>query len=489
MDTLYENEIDIRSNEADLYYEPVERTSDIELPPAMNTLLLATWILVSLIGFAVIFLAKNPVAGTIIIAVPTLIGMVIKPTFALCIMMLVLPTGAGIGYKQTFSLDRAIGIALAVSFLLNILITRPRLRIGNRALWVIGLYTLWVILSSLAAPYFGLEMRRAFTQVQLLALVLIVYWILQTNSESTFRWALRAFVIGTLGTALLAFMSGAAMRTMESAEARYAATLGEAIDPNMLAALTSIAFLTAIYLFARDRNLWRVVHLAAILFLPIMLLWIGSRGALIAMAFTLLSPLLFIRQVVRRPLLALLLLAAIALASVSAGLLIESGELQAPVLQRLTDVGYAIESIRTRMQPIGRAVEAVTEYPAGTGYYSWFERAGTRIWPHNDFFLVLGVYGIPAGLLLVTLVIMLILTVRRIPLTPEKLYARAVLTFLLIMGLNIGQVFKKYYWLFFVIVLLAERIGWLYTDTLEELPSQADEEETADIDDYAYVSP
>jgi hypothetical protein len=84
---------------------------------------------------------------------------------------------------------------------------------------------------------------------------------------------------------------------------------------------------------------------------------------------------------------------------------------------------------------------------------------------------------------------MLILTVRRIPLTPEKLYARAVLTFLLIMGLNIGQVFKKYYWLFFVIVLLAERIGWLYTDTLEELPSQADEEETADIDDYAYVSP
>ncbi len=91
-------------NEADLLYEPAERTSDIQLPGALDILLLTIWAVICLIGFAVIFLTKNTVAGIFIIGIPTVVGMVIKPTFALCIMMLVLPTGAGIGVEQDFSL-------------------------------------------------------------------------------------------------------------------------------------------------------------------------------------------------------------------------------------------------------------------------------------------------------------------------------------------------------------------------------------------------
>jgi hypothetical protein len=206
----YENEI----YEDELAYEQGERTSDIQLPPAINVLLFAGWLVISLIGFAVIFLAKNPVVGAVIIVVPTFFGMVIKPTFGLCIMMLVLPTGAGIGYGQIFSLDRGVGIALAVSFAMNLMITRPGLRIGNKALWVMVLYTLWVCLASLAGPYLGLELVRAFTQVQLLVLIFIVYWILQTNGEKTFRWASRAYVVGTLGTIALTFITGSAIRVM-----------------------------------------------------------------------------------------------------------------------------------------------------------------------------------------------------------------------------------------------------------------------------------
>jgi hypothetical protein len=161
----YEDEIDGE----ELFDEPAERTSDIRLPPVVNVLLLAIWVVVSLIGFAVIFLAKNPVAGAIIIGVPTFIGMVLKPTFGLCMLMLVLPTGAGVGFRQTFSLDRGVGLALAVSFILNVIITRPRLRIGNKALWVMMIYTLWICLASLAGPYLGYELVRAFTQIQLLA--------------------------------------------------------------------------------------------------------------------------------------------------------------------------------------------------------------------------------------------------------------------------------------------------------------------------------
>ena len=65
----YVNEIDL--DEDYLYYEQGERFSDIPLPPVMNIILFAGWIVISMIGFAVIFLAKNPVAGAIIVALPT----------------------------------------------------------------------------------------------------------------------------------------------------------------------------------------------------------------------------------------------------------------------------------------------------------------------------------------------------------------------------------------------------------------------------------
>jgi hypothetical protein len=471
----YEDEIDGE----ELFDEPAERTSDIRLPPVVNVLLLAIWVVVSLIGFAVIFLAKNPVAGAIIIGVPTFIGMVLKPTFGLCMLMLVLPTGAGVGFRQTFSLDRGVGLALAVSFILNVIITRPRLRIGNKALWVMMIYTLWICLASLAGPYLGYELVRAFTQIQLLALIFIVYWILQTNGEKTFRWASRAYVVGTLGTIVLTFITGSAMRAMENApEQRYSATLGQATDANMLASLTAIAFLAAIYLFGRDKKIiWRVLYLVAILFLPIMLLKIGSRGALIAIAFTMLSPLLFVRQVARRPALVGLLLLVILLASVSAALLVRSQGLTAGVETRLTNLNQAEEAVSYRMMPVKQAVQCALRKPLGTSYYGWFEETGLRILPHSDFFLALGVYGVPAAVLFTLFVILIMLTVRRIPLGLEKWYARAILTYLVIMGFNVGQLYQKHYWVFLAFVLASERMAWFYAAPADEELTDAEYEE------------
>jgi hypothetical protein len=89
---------------------------------------------ICVIGFGIIFLTRNPIAGTAVIAIPTLLGMVIKPTFALCILMLVLPTGAGVGFREAFSLDRGVGVALAASFFLNVLLTRPGAH-PAQALW------------------------------------------------------------------------------------------------------------------------------------------------------------------------------------------------------------------------------------------------------------------------------------------------------------------------------------------------------------------
>jgi len=466
----YEDEDEFYDDE--LLYEQGERTSDIQLPPVIDILLFAAWIVICLIGFAVIFLAKSAVAGVVIIAVPTFIGMVIKPTFGLCILMLVLPTGAGVGFKEAFSLDRGVGLAVAVSFALNLLVTRPGLRIANKALWVMVAYTLWVCLASLAGPYLGLELIRAFTQVQLLALIFIVYWILQTNGEKAFRWASRAYVAGTLGTIALTFITGSAIRAMEDApEQRYAATLGEATDANMLASLAAIAFLAAIYLFARDKSMfWRILYLVAILFLPIMLLKIGSRGALIALAFTMLWPLLFIRQVVRKPALVALMFAVIVLASVSAGLVVRRRGLEAGVATRLTDINQAEEAISYRMMPVKKALSAAVRKPLGTSYYGWFEHSGLRILPHNVCFLALGIYGIPVGILFGFFIVLIMLTVKRIPLGLEKLYARAILTYLLIMGLNVGQLYQKHYWVFLAFVLASERMSWFFVEAPQEQP-------------------
>jgi len=480
MYTSYLNEID----EAGLLDVPQERTSDMQLAPAMTLMLLAAWLIVCAVGFGIIFLARSPVVGAVVIAVPTFIGMVIKPTFALCILMLVLPTGAGVGWRHALSLDRAVGVALAVSFFLNVLLTRPGLRIRHKALWVAVGLSLWIGLMSLAQPYLSLEVIRAFTQFQLVVLILIVYWILETNDENTFRWALRSYVLGTIGSIAVAIKTGAVIRaSQETGDVRYAATLGSAIDANMLSALIAIAFLSALYLFARDRNLlWRAVHLMAILFLPLMMIRTGSRGGLVALAFTVLSPLLFVRQVLRRPALAALLILAILFASSAAGVLIKQRGLETSLAERLTDVNRAKSALEFRMRAVRNAVDAVLVRPTGTGYYSWFERTGSQIWPHNDFFFALGVYGIPGAILFAIFVMLLMLTVKRTPLTLEKLYARAVLTFLLVMGLNIKQVSAKYYWVFLAFVLAAERLGWWHTEPVEEWTGDTDED-AADTDD------
>ncbi len=446
-----------------------ERRSDVQLPPIVAGLLLIIWAVFCLAGFGVVFLAKEPVVGIMIIAVPTFIAMILSPTFALCMVMLVLPTGAGIGFNQVFSLDRAIGLALAASFLLNALITWPRLRLDKKALWLMSAYTLWVGLALFGASYFGFELRRAFTQLQLLALAFIVYWIIESNGEGTFKWALRSYVIGTLGTITLAQITGAAIRSMEeTAEGRYAATLGGAINANFLAALVGMAFLAAIYLLARDKNLlWRIVYVIALLIIPVMLLRIGSRGNIVALGISLLLPFFLFRQVMRRPGLALLLIVIILLAGVSASLIMKSAGLSEGVASRLTDVERAKEAISYRMQPIQKSVNVAFNKPLGTSYYGWFQHTGLRIWPHSDFFLILGVYGLPGALLFVLMVIAVIRTVMRTPMGLEKLYTRAVLTYLLVVGMNNAYVYKKFYWVFFAMILAGYKIAALRTGRIE----------------------
>ena len=67
--------------------------------------------------------------------------------------------------------------------------------------------------------------------------------------------------------------------------------------------------------------------------------------------------------------------------------------------------------------------------------------------------------------------VLIMLTVRRIPLGLEKLYARAILTYLLIMGLNVGQLYQKHYWVFLAFVLASERMSWFFDEAPQGLPA------------------
>jgi hypothetical protein len=52
-----------------------------------------------------------------------------------------------------------------------------------------------------------------------------------------------------------------------------------------------------------------------------------------------------------------------------------------------------------------------------------------------------------------------------------------VLTFLLVMGLNIKQLSAKYYWVFLGFVLAAERLGWWHAEAQEQWTDEAPEDE------------
>jgi len=72
------------------------------------------------------------------------------------------------------------------------------------------------------------------------------------------------------------------------------------------------------------------------------------------------------------------------------------------------------------------------------------------------------------------------LTVKRMPLGLEKLYARTTLIFLLVTGLGIGQLSTKHLWVFLAIVMATERISWFNVNVTEDVRGETDEK-NADI--------
>jgi hypothetical protein len=431
------------------------RPMDMSVSFPVVMLFLAVWALLCLAGLAVIIWTDLVVLGIVIVVVPTFVGMVAKPTFALCVMMLILPTGAGVGAGDVFSLDRGAGILVGLACVFNAMLTRPGIR-GNKALLVLVLYSVWIAsCTALFSPYVETEITYVFTQFQLLVLILIVYWVIQANGEGTLLWMLRSFVMGTLIVTSITVITGAAMVSQEMGAGRYSATLGQgAVDANMLAGILALAFISSVYLLARDRQIGlRIVYLVAILGLPLMTIMTGSRGVLIALVFTILSPVIFMRQIVRRPVLLVVILLVVVLSTVVVVYVVSSSG-YGQLTSRLTDVGQAERSVSYRMELNVNAAFAMLSNPEGLTRAGWLSRYEHV--PHNDLCYALGVYGLPGGGLFVLFIWIVALMVKRMPLGAEKIYLRAVLTLLIVIGLGLTQLFMKHYWIFMAIMMASD---------------------------------
>lgn len=450
-------------------YEEQAHASDIPLPPGMATVLLGVWIIICLAGFFVMFVMKERFIGTLIIGVPTFFAMVIRPTFGLCLFMLVLPTGTGVAVEGVFTLSKGVGLAYAASFLLNLLISQAKLKISSKALWLATAYFCWTICSLSVNSDASYLLKLILSKFQYLGFLLVIYLTLTSNGDKTLVWCLRSYVVGTLGTIVLAIVTGAAIRSVEQeSEGRYTATLGNVINANHLAALVALAFLAAIYLIIRDKKIfWRLIYLGGILFLPVMLLKIGSRGTIVALVATCISPLLFVKQAWQKPSLTIFLIFLVAIVALSAGYYLKSGRLDVKVEERLTDINYARQSLADRMAFNRAAIRIATRRFTGTGHFKWFERASASHYPHNDFFFVLGIYGWPAALLWFMMIISTMLSIKRAPLSLEKIYTRSILFFLLIIGLKGMYVGMKFYWLFLAIIWAIEEYGLMTPDQSE----------------------
>ncbi len=451
---FYENSYEPQHgyNAQELSNEIIDKSIDVNFGAGMDYILLAGWMFCGLIGLATIVFLNQTLAGIAIIAIPTMIGMILKPTFSVCVFMLTLPTSAGIAIPGMLSLGRGVGFAVAFSFLLNLTVSRPHLRMKNKAIWcalaLVGLTGLNVLRASSMLA----EFLRFFTAVQLVILFLIVYWVITCNGWNSLKWILRSYVIGTVMMFIFSFLTGAAARSIVAGEGRLMATFGSEVNPNFLAGVAIMALFAAIYLFITDRSLlWKMFYLFSFLFLPVIILKLGSRGAVVAMALTVVSPVFFAKDLIKKPSIIIILGLFIILLAGLAFFAFSKGQLTQEVSSRYTDIDYAKQSLSYRLYLNRKAISVSLSNPLGTTFSGWFSKTSLEHFPHSDLFFMLGAYGIIGAGIFSFFFLFLFLTVKKMPLGIDKIYARAILTYLFIVGFNNVYIWRKFFWVFLAI--------------------------------------
>lgn len=425
-----------------------------------SNLMFIVWVVVCILGLVVIFGLKQSVAGIAMIAIPTGIAMLLNVNFAFYVFLITLPMLSGIGFSETFTLTKAIGYALLLSFVFSTVIGKMRFKFNN-IVWVVLAFFAMVITSLIVNDPVEAFIINTFSYVQFAGFFCVVYWLLNHGGKKVLLNSVRAYLAGVIGMLLISFLIGGITRSMEESSAgRLSAGLGEAVNPNDLSVIISTGFIIAVYILIYDKNkLWKLLALFSLLAFPLNIILTGSRGTLVALFGTFILPFVFtLKPRINFKLLVILLI----LLCVSAGLVffvITRMQLSNKFTQHLTDTQGMKDSLAYRMFLNKTAFVMASKRPFGTGRINWVARSQLEHYPHSDICYNLGLYGFPAGILLITIWIILGFKIKKLSFSPEKMLARSFWLFHLIIGLKGMYSASKLYWMIFAIIAAAIEIS------------------------------
>jgi len=255
------------------------------------------WLVCCVGGLAIATATGEKFIAVAAIVPITLMGIIWKPTFGLCVLFLVAPIGRLPGlspFGENLSVEKGFGFLFFMGVGMSTLAARVRLRLsGPAAIGSLILATLSV-LSILWAVYPQVARSRSLTLFQFAGLGILVTSVARDRHSLT--WPLRLYVL----SCLLAFAASqwTGLGTEWGGGRRATLAIAERVmNANDFANLLGVGAVTAIYLNRRDPvRLLRWLWAGAVVVLPLAIIMSGSRGGAVALLVTMLLPLVFLRQ-------------------------------------------------------------------------------------------------------------------------------------------------------------------------------------------------
>jgi hypothetical protein len=211
----------------------------------------------------------------------TLIALIVwRPLVGFCIMVLFIPLEDLTVVIPSFTLIKLIGIFTFWGWLMHLILAKKFLKLNNFIV-ILVLYQFWCLLSILWAIEPEQSMQRIISLVQLLAMIILGYNLVDKRKDLHF--ILGSYLVGAFIAALLGIYNG----YLHDFTTR--AVICNLQDLNLYARLLCLgAIFGGYFAFAAKNITIRVASLSvcAVLFLAILLS--GSRGAWLALCLTLL---------------------------------------------------------------------------------------------------------------------------------------------------------------------------------------------------------
>lgn len=426
-------------------YEPAQRDA---MPPSLGWMLfIVVWIGSCIGGFALVTTARQPVLGALLAGVPTVIGCLAKPTFALCCICFILPWGGAIAYEGIVSADRVVGGVAAVGILANCLFTGKGIRIKESPLLPLFLIAAWGAVSFSWAIYPVPAVAKALQVLQLSIWGLAIWNGLAYCGGHT--WPLRCFVWGVLIVVLQLYLSGSIESMTHSAER---VTVGEGVNPGKFAVILGSAFFVSVYLFLNDPSKWlRPVWIAAAIVTPGVMVQTGSRGPMVGLAIATAVSVLSFRMFWKSKTMAIATILMLILFAGGVYWSFHGGFVSKLSVTRLTSSTEGARSVSYRFYLVKTGIGYILAHPlTGAGLENYLLHVGQQNIVHVDIIHLGTELGIPAMLLYIWFLIKQTTGFTKTTSPPQKWLMRTFVIFLAISACGHVLFFKKVFWFFMV---------------------------------------